>query len=826
MRLILKLTFANIIKNKLRTFMIVLSILLSTALIYSVMSISDSVEDIFKKQLTQSVGQSEIIVTGTTQSRFFYEDFNNLHYFEYARGVVQTFGYAENLEDEQIRAILYGFDLEDFKLLYKVNTFNGNSDQVFRDNNVILGEWTADKYNLSIGDSFDININGTIYDLKVYGIMEDQHNILSPQVGRIQLLLPKTFLQDTLELDNNVTTYFIKTNGNTSIEEGKIYLENTYPDYRFEAFDFDMVRENMNMIIIPLMILIIVVLLISVFIIYSAFKVIALERLPFIGTLRSIGSTKKQTSIILLTESIFYGIIGGVLGGILGIFILKIVDSQIMGISSMDKGNPLNIHLLNMIIAIFIAILLSLLSGALPILKMIGRSIKDIMLNIINTEKKLNSKKAILGLILIICAFLLFNYAPTHLATLLTILGIIMLPIGAAFIIPFIILFLCNIINTLDNLMPSDTSKLALTNIKNDKTIHSSIVLMGIGLGVILLINTLVSSVLIEVIDIFNNVQSDIYLEKSFDSEAFDSKLSSIKGIEKIDKSYSINNITSSNSDTIIGYLYGVDDEYFSSAWSMDLGNSKDEILYDLKNSQGIIITSFIANKYNLSLNQTLALNLEGFIKEYSIIGIIDTLFNNGQVSFIHKDNFLEDITNHYSATYFIKTNMPSDEVVTSIRTQFSTEPFFIATFDEMKEMNIRNNNALFGLMKGISFIAMAIGIVGIFNNYMISFLSRKRFLAVLRSMGLSKNKMLRMLIKESLLCGVIGSISGISIGVLFLQSLKYVLYIINIPPILHYSQQEFIIILVSGIIISIISAVLPIFKTKKMSIIENLKYE
>lgn len=60
----------------------------------------------------------------------------------------------------------------------------------------------------------------------------------------------------------------------------------------------------------------------SVFIIFSSYKVITLDRLPVIGTFRSIGATRKTVSRILLLESLLYGCAGGLLGIPPGILVL------------------------------------------------------------------------------------------------------------------------------------------------------------------------------------------------------------------------------------------------------------------------------------------------------------------------------------------------------------------------------------------------------------------------------------------------------------------------------------------------------------------------
>lgn len=62
----------------------------------------------------------------------------------------------------------------------------------------------------------------------------------------------------------------------------------------------------------------------SVFTIYSSYKVIILDRLPVIGTFRSIEATQKTVTRILMLGSVFYGCIGGTIGIPIGIGVLKL----------------------------------------------------------------------------------------------------------------------------------------------------------------------------------------------------------------------------------------------------------------------------------------------------------------------------------------------------------------------------------------------------------------------------------------------------------------------------------------------------------------------
>ncbi len=71
-------------------------------------------------------------------------------------------------------------------------------------------------------------------------------------------------------------------------------IKTVYKDeYVGEMISKSEIKSQVDPIRIPFMFMLILVVLISVFIIYTSFKVITLERLPMLGTFRSIGQPRK-----------------------------------------------------------------------------------------------------------------------------------------------------------------------------------------------------------------------------------------------------------------------------------------------------------------------------------------------------------------------------------------------------------------------------------------------------------------------------------------------------------------------------------------------------
>lgn len=144
----------------------------------------------------------------------------------------------------------------------------------------------------------------------------------------------------------------------------------------------------------------------------------------------------------------------------------------------------------------------------------------------------------------------------------------------------------------------------------------------------------------------------------------------------------------------------------------------------------------------------------------------------------------------------------------------------------DMEKSNVEGNAAIFNIFKAFSVMTMVIGIFGILNNFAISFMERKRVLAVLRSVGMSKWQTQKMIIIEALTGGFIGGVVGIIMGVMMISIVPYVLKTIDLPIDISYDPVLLINSLLGGIAVSVIASISPALKSSKLNIIEAIKYE
>jgi putative ABC transport system permease protein len=144
-----------------------------------------------------------------------------------------------------------------------------------------------------------------------------------------------------------------------------------------------------------------------------------------------------------------------------------------------------------------------------------------------------------------------------------------------------------------------------------------------------------------------------------------------------------------------------------------------------------------------------------------------------------------------------------------------------------MQDLNMKQNNSVFFLMKAVSVIAMFIGVVGILNNFTISFLSRRKLMATMRSLGLSKRNTMNNMLLEAFICGLLGTICGLLLGTILIKAMCFVIEAMGIPSdVILYSMKDYIFVLCSGVALSLISAIFPAISISKENIVSGLKYE
>jgi ABC-type antimicrobial peptide transport system permease subunit len=129
-------------------------------------------------------------------------------------------------------------------------------------------------------------------------------------------------------------------------------------------------------------------------------------------------------------------------------------------------------------------------------------------------------------------------------------------------------------------------------------------------------------------------------------------------------------------------------------------------------------------------------------------------------------------------------------------------------------------------MLSGIAVLMALVGAFGMTNTILMSVLERTRELGVLRAVGWSRRRILTMIIKESLLLGILGGLTGILIGFLLARGISAIPSIGEMvgqgsfPPALLAQAMAI------AVILGAVGGIYPAWRATKMQPVEALRYE
>jgi len=819
MRSVLKVTIKHITSHLGRGTMLIISIMFSAGLVYAMLNMSTLTTSIVKDNFLKDFGDSNVIVYELENNEIT-EEVGEGYNTIYNISTNNLYGYTTFETDTVVN--LKSYSLNELDTIYDIEYLK-KSDNVQGKYDIIIGEENHYYYNLELGDELVVNVSGSLYTFTVYAISIEGNSFLDRNTNTLDINVSNTFITEDLGI-TNPNLYMI----NVSDVDDIALMISEYSD--LEVIDLlkdESYLTNMNMIETFLTLMASSVVLISAFIIYSTYKIIVIERLAFIGTLRSIGATKKYSSFTMILESIIYGLIGGVIGIIIGVLILLGIFKVFFTNTDISAVDVDYINFGFVIGTLIFALVLTVLSSLIPILKVRKFSIKQIMFEEIKNNKQMKYINVIVGLVLILIATLLVNISNYQNELALSAISLLLVIIGSIMLIPLLIRIISPVINLVFYPIFKSKTTISLKNIKNDKTLINNIVLLAVGLGFIFMINNFASSV--------NKIVGDVYAEGMFDIVIQDinvpddliEDVSNLEGITNIYVSKTIIEAETTNG-FVLPFLSGIDIvDYNEYAWDDFSEDITDDLIIDFENTNSIIITDFMAKKYNLKIGDSITLNVLDNEHELTIIKSVSSILYNGTLAFIDYDLLESIYGDEGNKSLFINTTNDLEETKTEIKRLYSNGILPIETLDDMEQTNQDQNDMMFFLMKAMSFLAMGIGAIGIINNFTVSFVSRRQIIANLRSLGLSKQGTKRLLIIESLLTGIIGSVLGVGFGVVFFKFASYLVEAVNITSeVMSYVVTDMVFVFVGGIVISLIASIYPARKLSQKNIVEEIKYE
>lgn len=822
MRLILKYIKNNIFEKKVRVFLIVFAVTLSTAALFSAQSITDSIKITFESMIRFKVGNSDLIVNKSNELFKYNEDIEKIS-SEYRVKELNLVGISEKDLGKKVAVNLIGVNYGDLEKHNKQQLFQ--DIESLNDDEIIISKKTADNNNISIGDKVGITIFGVEKTYKVIALSESAKLFVGESGYAVGVVSYKSL--ENIVGENLVSKIYVKAKDGKNLEELKAELKTIFPNETVE----NSVKENEVRIVTEMMsscfaMVMMLIMFMSIFIIYSSVKIMMKERLSVIGTFRSVGATNKNIFCAFVLESFIYGIVGGVIGNIVGIGVFKFIAEITNPYKTSGAAAQIVIEPKYLIMAFIIAVVTTVLSAVVPIYKTTKIPIKNIILQVEDKFTKNSIPRLVFSIISILtCAFFM-DKLPEKNGFIIGCVIVICTMISFILISPYVIAVIVKILNkTIGKILGKD-SVVSVWNLRGNKTLINNMTIIMISIAIVTMVYQCLSSSQKQLSSSYEYYKYDIAVMSNYGDDNLLNKLLELKDVETAYGILRSEEVTVKEKDIVIKRLDGIDNTNYLDYVDIGIPKAKENIK-KLKEGKNILIGDILSKALGVKVGDTITLKSSIGESEYKIIDIFNTNYIlSGHYAIISKNNFIKDIGNDKYNEIWLKVNGNITGVMDKIRSEYVDKNPIVATKNEQEKDFTGFYKTVTDPMGYFAIIALVIGLFGILNNFAISFIERKKSFGVIRSVGMSIKQQKKMLIIEGVLLGTIGSIMAICLATLILPSVPIITEAMGAILLVINETRICAIFALIGIGISLIGSLINLKRVDDLNIIDTIKYE
>ena len=810
MRIIITHILRNIKEKKGRSLLIILSLMIASVVFILNLTIPNQIVETKAKQSRDAIGKSDVLVASYVPFNI-----NDIKLSNEESKIVGVNDLYTIHKDKTL--VIYGTDIKEASNINLIDNID------LLDNEIIISKTTADKYKYKLNDIITIDLMDSKYELKIKDIVEAKGLLSFKSLSGI--INNDTYNKITSDENNKYRTYYIDVLNNEKVDDVKKYIQdnNDKKEYMVEKLvDEEKIREDNYYTQFILLVIMIMATIMIFFVVNTLNKMIVMERMPVIGTFRSVGASKFKMNILLVLENSIYGLLGGSVGALVSILINNFAASMLTG-TTIKASVPVN----NLISGIIFTICLEVFMSLASIIKSNKYSIKEIMFEGKNSKAGFNIKESIISFILILLSIITyFVIGDTN--SLLSALSLIMFWVGIAYFIPTMMLFLSKIICGIAKMINSGSLLMAGKNLGFNKLLISSTRLVVISTSIMLVIVNISMS--------FNSMIDSYKVQFS----GYDGTIRDIS--KKYNEYASINNVDNVKNIEYT-FMYSNDDITYNDGKTLDanpmfLGMDKsnpsikelDYKIKDLKDDECLFDEILLKNN-NLKVGDTIDFYLktqDSHIK-VKIVGTVNSYYMSTQreIVVLTDDVFKQKITEvPFSIEFSVNDNNKVRDTIELMERELKDPDITIWTIDDFCNIQRKNINSFMSLFYIIIALSLILSFVGIINNQLISFMERTKEIAVLNSICMSKSQLRRMLVIENITSNIVACAFGFGVSIMSLRYMNKLMYGIKMYTDVQYQYNVGLMIMGIVLVVLLSTVIVPIKKMKKINVVEAIKYE
>lgn len=582
-----------------------------------------------------------------------------------------------------------------------------------------------------------------------------------------------------------------------------------------------------------------IALFVGAFLIYNAFSMTVVERTREFGLLRAIGLSRGQVIVQVLFEGLLLGGFGSAVGVLLGILLSK----GLVQVMSAVLGQPLNSSSISLPVvggSVLVGMIVTLLASVFPAVQAGRTSPLEALRMQGKAQGRLLARYGLpvgLALLILSALVLIWNPFPYDVQYRMGSIVVFLLFIGAMLLVPSTTSLWERIARQPFRFIYGSGGQIGARNLERARvrTMLTAAALL-VGVSMIVNIQGMTASFAGDLLawmeayiggDLYVNAPVPLRHDLSTRFEALDS-VQAAAPIRYLD-------VTWKRSDEVeetLNFMAVEPNSYLQVTRFLfsDPTTDVNRAVETLNQGSMLFISSVMSEKYDLNTGDTLWLQTRSGLKAFQVAGVVMDFFNQGMVV----TGTWEDMRQFFrldDAT-FILVKVRQGASVESTREQID-ELYgrrYQLTLDSnraLKDRVLQLMNQAFSMFDVLGIIAVIVAALGVVNTLTMSVIERTREIGMLRSIGMTRFQIVKMVLAEAGLLGIIGGLLGIVFGVLltriFLASMAdmsgYKLTMV-IPTATYWVS------ITVALVVSQLAALLPALRAARTPVLEAIHYE
>ena len=626
---------------------------------------------------------------------------------------------------------LIGINKDNYKDL-SINIIEESKEKY--DNGIYISKSKASITNLKLDDNVIVYINSERYRFVLKGILDD--GAFMTQNGN-PFLCELSYLTSLIKKDGRATNIFVGLNDLNNIDEVYTLLMKSLEKEKITVvknYNPDNYTFFLEPIGVSITIFSIFALFISTFLIYYIFKGLVISGQKRIATQKSLGVRTKDLYISSLFGALCLTFVSSLLGVLLACCLNNILSI------CFTTATAFSFRFTSYLIALGIMIVIcasSLLiaeykifnKGIIPLLK--GDSISRVRSGI----GKILSIVLPLGYLLIsgITLVILFNNK-TIVASVISIILLTGIIIIVSYYLVLFILFVLEKLHFKKSLFYRRNRR-SLNLCRNIITLMSLVILL---VSIVSVVSKTITSTL-------SNYYSDIDAIMETTNETLsNSCLEENKKKYEIDSYYRSYYLDQKKNDFSI-HIHGVNPkDYLNYSHDSFVSDSASNVMQYLGKKDTIIISTTLANKLDLKLEDKITLLTKTGNKDFVIVGLVNSLEDGGNNVVISEKTFNENFYFQKVRYYITLTARGSFQNLIELYGEYKNQ-FQMSIFDVSKLMESNNQsiNSLIGMIYFLIIIISLVALANIVMSMVIDIKCQAKEISVERSLGKSQSKLI-----------------------------------------------------------------------------------